>query len=73
MPRRHTHSRPTNKEQRAALKAAELRGWRIICLRKGWRALAPDGVGYVTIHGTSSDYRAIANMRTDFKRLGLEL
>ncbi len=65
--------RPSNKDQRKLLEKAEAAGWRIEASRSGWRVLAPDGVGIVHLHGSSSDHRAIQNMRADFRRAGLDL
>ena len=64
---------PKNKDQKRILKQAEAAGWTIMPTRQGWRVMSPDGVNMVTMHGSSSDNRALHNIKADFKRAGLEI
>lgn len=53
--------------------AAEAAGWKSKDTKSGQMWLAPDGKGKVTIHGTPSDHRAIKNLRSEFRRAGLDV
>lgn len=63
----------TNAQQRNVLSKAEQAGCTILETKQGWRVLLPDGKGQVTMHLTSSDHRAVENMKRDFRRQGLDL
>lgn len=65
--------RASNPEQRVILTKAKAAGWRVVDTSSGWRVCAPDGVGMVTMHSSSSDRRALAAIKSDFKRAGLNL
>lgn len=63
-----------DREHDALVKAAWEAGW--WCeQRKGGSVLclAPDGVGKVTVHGTANDPRSFKNVRSDFRRAGLDI
>lgn len=60
------------KEIKALLAEADKQGWRVNETKDGWQLFAPDGVNIVTIHGTPSDHRALANTVTRLRRYGFE-
>lgn len=64
---------PNQPSHRIILKKAKAAGWTIQETRQGWRLLAPDGKNAVQIHSSSSDVRAIKNIKRDFRLAGLDL
>ena len=48
-------------------------GWWPQKTKKGILWLAPDGVGQVLLHGSSSDHHAYANSLGAFRRAGLDV
>jgi hypothetical protein len=63
----------SNPEIRIILTKARSAGWRVEDASSGWKVKSPDGQSIVTIHGSSSDRRALAAIKSDFKRAGLDL
>ena len=63
----------SNKDQRRILAKACEAGWRVKDTNKGWLVLSPDGQFSVAMHTTSSDHKALKNIKSDFKKAGLEL
>jgi len=55
------------------LKEARKQGWAPVQKKKGTMWRSSDGKGQVMVHGTPSDYRAIENLRRDFKANGLDI
>jgi hypothetical protein len=63
---------PSNPDQRRLLKKAIKAGCTVKDTNSGWRVLLPNG-GSVAMHTSSSDRRALANTRSNFRREGLDL
>jgi hypothetical protein len=61
------------KDVKKLLAAAQAQGWRVEFGGGHFKLYAPDGVGRVTISGTSSDRRALANAIAQMRRHGFEL
>jgi len=61
-----------DKDVRRMLEKAEAAGWRI---REGkhFVCYSPDGKSRVTVPKTPSDRRSLLNVRSDFRRAGLDL
>jgi hypothetical protein len=64
--------RITNKDVRAAVRAAERSGWTVVQKARGIQLRSPDGKEIVTVHLTLSDHRSIKNLRADLKRRGVK-
>lgn len=58
------------KEFRELLDAVEAQGGRIQRIKSGYQVLAPNGIDIVTLHGTPSDRRALANAVAGLRRAG---
>jgi hypothetical protein len=63
----------TKKEFRELLSAVEAQGGTIRKIRSGYQVFAPNGVDIVTLHGTPSDRRALANAIAELRRAGFTL
>lgn len=61
------------KDQRRLIAKAEAAGWQVRDTKAGWKLYSPDGKTIVTMHTSSSDNRAIANMRSDLRKGGLDV
>ena len=61
---------PIKKEFRELLDAVEEQGGTIRRIKSGYQVLAPNGVDIVTLHGTPSDRRALANAAAEPRRAG---
>jgi hypothetical protein len=59
------------KDLKKLIKAAARAGWRVEKRRKHFRWFAPDGVSQATTSATTSDHRALKNIRGDLRRAGL--
>lgn len=60
-----------NRDWRALLTEAERQGFHRVATRNGAMYRSPDGRHAVTVHGTPSDYRALRNVVSQFRRAGL--
>lgn len=66
--------RASNPELRKLMKHVQsVPGWRIERTKSGWKFLAPDGDGIVTIHDGPSDRRAIANIKSNLRQAGMAI
>lgn len=45
-------------------------GWRVKSTAQGYMIYAPDGVSMITVHKTTSDWRAVQNMKRHLRRAG---
>jgi len=61
------------KELKRVQKVAWAAGWWPKRTKKGIMWFAPDGVGQVLLHGTSSDHHATANAVAAFRKAGLDV
>jgi hypothetical protein len=52
---------------------AQQKGWRVKTGNGHKQVFSPDGKSIVTVAGTPSDYRALLNIKADFKRAGLDM
>jgi hypothetical protein len=62
----------SRKDVKKLFAAAQAQGWRVEVGRGHFKLYAPDGVGRVTISGTPSDRRALANAIAYMRRHGFE-
>ncbi len=60
------------KELKKIFAAAEEQGWRVGDTKDGWQLFAPDGENIVTVHGTPSDHRALANTVSRMRQYGFK-
>lgn len=58
---------------RKVIQQAEDAGWRVEHSKSGYKFWHPDGVGRVFMHGVPLDKRGRANLRGQFRRMGLEV
>ena len=58
------------KEFAELLRAVEAQGGTIKKIKSGYQIFAPNGVDIVTVHGTPSDRRALANAVAELRRAG---
>jgi hypothetical protein len=58
------------KEFTDLLRAVEAQGGTIKRIKSGYQIFAPNGVDIVTLHGTPSDRRALANAVAELRRAG---
>jgi hypothetical protein len=58
------------KEFKELLSAVEAQGGTIRKTRSGYQVFAPNRVDIVTLHGTPSDRRALANAVAELRRAG---
>jgi len=58
------------KEFRKLLDAVEAQGGTIKRIKSGHQVFAPNGIDIVTLHGTPSDRRALANAMAELRRAG---
>jgi hypothetical protein len=61
------------KELRELLRAVEAQGGTIRKIKSGYQVFAPNGIDIVTLHGTPSDRRALANAVAELRRAGFTL
>lgn len=61
-----------DKQLRKLQKVAWEAGWWPDQKKKGILWMAPDGVGQVMLHGTSSDHHAYPNALAEFRKAGLD-
>jgi len=62
-----------DKDIRELVELAERQGWTREEIKSGFRMLAPNSLKSVSVHMTHSDHRSIANLRSQFRRAGLDL
>jgi hypothetical protein len=58
------------KELSELLDAVEAQGGTIKRIKSGYQVFAPNGIDIVTLHGTPSDRRALANAVAELRRAG---
>jgi hypothetical protein len=58
------------KEFKEVLRAVEAQGGTIKEIKSGYQVFAPNGIDIVTVHGTPSDRRALANAVAELRRAG---
>ena len=58
------------KEFTELLRAVEAQGGTIKKIKNGYQVFAPNGIDIVTVHGTPSDRRALANAVAELRRAG---
>jgi hypothetical protein len=58
------------KEFKELLSAVEAQGGTLRRIRNGYQVLAPNGTDIVTLHGTPSDRRALANAVAELRGAG---
>jgi hypothetical protein len=58
------------KEFNELLRAVEAQGGTIKRIKSGYQVFAPNGIDIVTVHGTPSDRRALANAVAELRRAG---
>jgi hypothetical protein len=63
----------TRKELRELLRAVDAQGGTIRKIKNGYQVFAPNGIDIVTLHGTPSDRRALANAVAELRRAGFTL
>lgn len=61
------------KEALALMQLCEDQGFRVRKTKAGFQILAKTGTGMVVIHMTCSDVRALKNVRSELKKIGVEL
>ena len=61
------------KESSKLLRAVEAQGGAIKKIKSGYQVFAPNGIDIVTVHGTPSDRRALANAVAELRRAGFTL
>ncbi len=55
------------------MQLCEDQGFRVRKTKAGFQILAKTGTGMVVIHMTCSDVRALKNVRSELKKIGVEL
>lgn len=62
-----------SKQVKAIIRFIEANGWTAQATAKGYMLRCPCGHAQVLIHKTSSDHRALQNIRQDLRRAGLDM
>ena len=61
----------STKDMNRLLSGFEAQGARVVRVNAGYRILAPNGTGSMTIHKSVSDSRGIMNIKQDCRKAGL--